>query len=103
VWKHGENFFPGFKCKCCLKIWRGVGATRLKEHLAGKTRNVVCCTKCPPDVWSYFSHELQSVRERKKSTNEEILHRVHSMVEIPDNEDEELHEVLELSRCEAEF
>jgi hypothetical protein len=41
VWEHGENLFPGVKCKYCLKQFRGGGATRLKEHLAGKSGNVV--------------------------------------------------------------
>jgi hypothetical protein len=36
VWEHGENLFPGFKCKYCVKKIRGGGATRLKEHLAKK-------------------------------------------------------------------
>jgi hypothetical protein len=40
VWGHGENLFVGFKCKYCLKEFRGGGATRLNEHLAGKSRNV---------------------------------------------------------------
>jgi hypothetical protein len=47
VWEHGENLFPGFKCKYCLKEFRGCGATRLKEHLAGKSGNISWCTKCP--------------------------------------------------------
>jgi hypothetical protein len=36
VWEHGGNLFSGFKCKYCVKEFRGGGATRLKEHLAGK-------------------------------------------------------------------
>jgi hypothetical protein len=46
---------------------------------------------------------LQRVRERKKAINDEMLHRVQSTIPEPDDEDEELHEVLELLRCEAEF
>jgi hypothetical protein len=55
------------------RISRG-GATRWKEHLAGKIRNVVRCTKCPPDIWNYFLHELQRVQERKKAIHDERLH-----------------------------
>jgi hypothetical protein len=40
VWEHEENLFPGFKCKYCLKVFRGGRATRLKEHLAGKGGNI---------------------------------------------------------------
>jgi hypothetical protein len=36
VWEYGENLFFGFKCKYCVKEFCGSGATRLKEHLAGK-------------------------------------------------------------------
>jgi hypothetical protein len=102
VWEHGENLFLGFKYKYCVKEFRG-GATRLKEHLAGKSGNVVWCTKCPSDIWDYFLRELQRVRERKKAINDERLHRVQSTIPEPDNEDEKLQEVLELSMHEAEF
>jgi hypothetical protein len=61
VWEHGENLFLGFKCKYCVKEFRGGGATRLKEHLVGKSGNVVRCTKCPPDIRDYFLRELQKV------------------------------------------
>jgi hypothetical protein len=40
MWEHGENLFPGFKCKYCVKEFCGVEATRLKEHLAEKRENV---------------------------------------------------------------
>jgi hypothetical protein len=45
VWEQGGNLFPRFKCKCCVKEFCGSGATRLKEHLAGKSGNVARCTK----------------------------------------------------------
>jgi hypothetical protein len=45
VCEHGENLFPGFKCKYCVKEFHGGGATMLKEHLAGKSGNVARCTK----------------------------------------------------------
>jgi hypothetical protein len=38
VWEHGENLFLRFKYMYCVKEFRGDGATRLKEHLAGKMR-----------------------------------------------------------------
>jgi hypothetical protein len=41
--------------------------------------------------------------ERKKAINNKRLHRVQSTIPEPDDEDEELQEVLEVSRREAEF
>jgi hypothetical protein len=46
---------------------------------------------------------LQRVRERKKAINEERLHRVQSTIPEPNDEDEELQEVLEVSSPEVEF
>jgi hypothetical protein len=74
VWQHGENLFPGFKCMYCLKEFRGGGATRLKEHLAGKGENISQCNKCPPDIRNYLLCEFQRIRERKKAKKEEIFH-----------------------------
>jgi hypothetical protein len=74
VWEHRENLFPEFKCKYCVKEFRGGGATRLKEHLAGKSGNVAQCTKCPHYIRNYFLRELQRVREQKKAINDERLH-----------------------------
>jgi hypothetical protein len=102
VWEHGENLFPGFKCKYCVKEFHGGGATRLKEHLAGKSGNVARSTKCPLNIRNYL-HEFQRVRERKKDINDERLHRMQSTIPEPSDEDEKLQEVLELLRREAEF
>jgi hypothetical protein len=76
VWEHGENLFPGFKCKYCVKEFRVGGATMLKEHLAGKSGNVVRCTKCLSDIRNYFLRELKRAREQKKAIHDERLHRV---------------------------
>jgi hypothetical protein len=90
VWEHIKNLFSRFKYKYCVKEFRGGGATRLKEHLAGKSGNVARCTKYPPDIRDYFLRELQRVRERKKAINDERLHRVQSTISESDDEDEEL-------------
>jgi hypothetical protein len=86
-----------------VKEFHGGGATRLKEHLAGKSGNVARCTKCPPDIREYFLRELQRVREQKNVINDERLHRAQSTIPEPDDEDEELQEVLEVLRRETEF
>jgi hypothetical protein len=103
VWEHGHNLFSGFKCKYCVKEFHGVGATRLKEHLARKNGNIAWCIKCPPDIREYFLRELQRVRERNKAINDERLYRVQNTILEPDDEDEKLQDVLKVSRCEAEF
>jgi hypothetical protein len=90
VWEHGENLFPGFKCNYCVKEFRGGGATRLKEHLAEKSENIMRCTKCSPNIRDYFLRELQKVRERKNAINDERLHRVQNTILEPDDEDKEL-------------
>jgi hypothetical protein len=40
VWEHRENLFPGFNYIYCVKEFCGDEATRLKEHLAGKSGNI---------------------------------------------------------------
>jgi hypothetical protein len=56
-----------------VKEFCGGGATRLKEHLAEKSGNVVWCTKYTPDIREYFLDELQRAREQKKAINDERL------------------------------
>ena len=36
VWEHGENLYPGWRCNYCHTQKGGGGATRLKQHLAGR-------------------------------------------------------------------
>jgi hypothetical protein len=43
------------------------------------------------------------IQEWKKAIKEERIHRVQSMIPIPDDEDEKLQEALEVSTCEVEF
>jgi hypothetical protein len=75
----------------------------LKEHLTEKGGNIFRCSKCPLNIRNYFLRELQRVRERKKAIKEERFHRVQSTMRVSDDEDEELQEAVEVSRCEAEF
>jgi hypothetical protein len=46
---------------------------------------------------------LQRVRERKKVIHDDRLHQLQSTISEPDDEDEKLQEVLEVSRREAVF
>jgi hypothetical protein len=65
--------------------------------------NILWCTKYPPTIRNYLLRELQWIRERKKAIHDERFHRVQSIILEPDDEDEKLYEVLEVSRCEARF
>jgi hypothetical protein len=71
-------------------------ATRLREHLAGKSGNVSRCTKCPHDIWNYFLCELQRVRERKNDIHDEYAPSNAKHDSYTDDEDEKLQEVLEV-------
>jgi hypothetical protein len=75
----------------------------LKEHLAGKGGNISWCNKCPLDIRNYFLRELQRIQERKKAKKEERFHRVQITMPLSDDEDEELHEAVEVLRREAKF
>jgi hypothetical protein len=68
-----------------------------------KSGNILRCTKCPPKIGNYFLHELQRVWERKKTIHDERLHQVQSTISEPDDEDDKLQKVLEVSRHEVEF
>ena len=46
VWEHGENLYPGWRCNYCRAQKGGGGATRLKQHLAGRGAEVVHCQMC---------------------------------------------------------
>ena len=60
VCEHGENLYPGWRCNYTQK--GGGGATRLKQHLAGRGAEVVhcrnvrllqeCATKCAGVLFS---------------------------------------------------
>jgi hypothetical protein len=41
LWNHGENLYPGFRCKYCGTQKGGGGSTRLKQHLVERGMQVV--------------------------------------------------------------
>ena len=63
VWEHGENFYPGWRCKYCNTQKAGGGATRLKQHLAHRGAEVVHCRNVPPDVREYFQRDIEKARK----------------------------------------
>ncbi|TVU42712.1 hypothetical protein EJB05_09133, partial [Eragrostis curvula] len=66
VWEHGENSVPRFVCKYCKLERKDGGATRLKEHLAGRGSNVLHCTFVPKDVCEYFRREIDRTKQKTK-------------------------------------
>src|SRR6266508_2261333 len=103
VWEHGENKHPGFRCKYCLKEKKGGGATRFKEHLAGRGRAVVHCDHVPVEVRDYFRRELDRIQGRKKAIAEEKYRKEQAASHIDLTSDDELAEAIALSKAEAEF
>jgi hypothetical protein len=69
VWEHGDNIYPGFKCKYCKKQWKGGGTTCFKQHLAsrGGGGDVQGCRNVPPDIADYFCLEIDKVHDKKKA------------------------------------
>ena len=103
VWEHAVNIYPSFTCKYCKCMKKGGGATRFKQHLVGRGRNVVHCTHVSPDVHDYFRGELDRTADRKKERMQENMRREQIAVQdngihCDDNDDEVLQCVLHMSR-----
>ena len=75
VWEHGENLYPGWRCNYCRTQKGGGGATRLKQHLAGRGAEVVHCRNVPPDVWDFFQRELDRAKKATADRDRERLRR----------------------------
>ena len=108
VWEHGENLYPGWRCNYCRTQKGGGGATRLKQHLAGRGAEVVHCRNVPPDVRDFFQRELDRAKKATADRARERLRREKAAAEgnYPgDEEDEEaqVQRAMDLSRAEAEF
>src|SRR6266542_1073463 len=103
VWEHGENKHPEFWCKYCRKEKKGGGATRFKEHLAGRGHEVVHCDHVPVEVRDYFRRELDRIQGRKKEIAEEKNRKKYTASHIDLTSDDELADTIALSKAEAEF
>jgi len=103
VWEHGENKHPGFRCKYCLREKKGGGATRFKEHLAGRGRQVVHCDHVPVEVRDYFRRELDRIQGRKKEIAEEKNRKEYAGSHIDVSSGDEMAEAIAMSKAEAEF
>ena len=105
VWEHGENLYPGWRCNYCRTQKGGGGATRLKQHLAGRGAEVVHCRNVPPDVREFFQRDIERAKKATTYWARERLRQQKSAAEgnYPgDEEDEEaqLQRAMDLSRAE---
>ena len=75
VWEHGENLYPGWRFNYC-RTQKGVcGATRLKQHLAGRGAEVVHCRNVPPDVRDFFQRDIERAKKATADRARERLRR----------------------------
>ncbi|CAO2039057.1 unnamed protein product [Urochloa humidicola] len=76
VRSHGEPYrVNGFKCYYCQMTIKSGGATRLREHLAGITQNVVSCKDVPHNVKALMKDQVAChQRARKKDYTMDFRH-----------------------------
>ena len=108
VWEHGENLYLGWRCNYCHTQKGGGGATRLKQHLAGRGAQVIHCRNVPPNVREYFQRDIERAKKATADRARERLRRQKAAVEEnnPGEEEDEEAQVqrgMDLSRAEAEF
>ena len=106
VWEHGKNLYPGWRCNYCRTQKGGGGATRLKQHLAGRGAGVVHCRNVPPDVREFFQRDIERAKKATTDWARERLRWQKSAAEgnYPgDEEDEEaqVQRAMDLSRAES--
>ncbi|XP_054788847.1 uncharacterized protein LOC129299692 isoform X2 [Prosopis cineraria] len=80
AWKHCQMFKNGdrvqLKCIYCLKMFKGGGIHRIKEHLACQKGNASTCSRVPHDVRLQMQLSLDGVvvkKRKKQKIEEEIL------------------------------
>ncbi|XP_026418441.1 uncharacterized protein LOC113313876 [Papaver somniferum] len=72
AWRHVQMFKNDgkvqLKCKYCLKLFKGGGIHRIKEHLANRKGNAPCCPRVPQDVKNQMLQSLEviAVKSGKK-------------------------------------
>lgn len=81
-------------CVLCLKIFRGGGINRVKQHLAGKPGDVLSCNKVDADTRFRMGDNLSKIATKKKKCadafDEEhpFSHNVVELVEDDINEEQ---------------
>ena len=108
VWEHGENLYPGWRCDYCRTQKGEGGATRFKQHLAGRGAKVVHCRNVPPNVREFFQRNIEWAKKATADRARERLRWQKAAAEgnnPAEEEDEEaqLQCAMDLSRAEAEY
>ena len=80
AWKHVQMFKNGdkvqLKCIYCLKMFKGGGIHRIKEHLACQKGNASTCSRVPHDVRLHMQQSLDGVvmkKRKKQKIEDEIM------------------------------
>ncbi|XP_039812046.1 uncharacterized protein LOC120675023 [Panicum virgatum] len=110
AWPKGRG---GFKCKYCREEKGGGGATRFKEHLAHRGKDVKDCPSVPTEVKEFFSEQLDrnkvraKARARERVLRDQAARGRHTDLEEEGgqghDEDAELQVALHQSRQEYDF
>ena len=113
VWEHGQKVGGGFKCKYCREEKGGGGATRFKEHLAHRGKDVKDCPSVPTEVKEFFREQLDrnkvraKARARERVLRDQAARGRHTDLEEEGgqghDEDAELQAALHQSRQEYDF
>ncbi|XP_061368956.1 uncharacterized protein LOC133311850 [Gastrolobium bilobum] len=88
AWKHVQMFKNGdkvqLKCIYCLKMFKGGGIHRIKEHLACQKGNASTCSRVPHDVRLHMQQSLDGVvvKKRKKQKIEDEIMNVNPLATI---------------------
>jgi hypothetical protein len=106
VWEHGDNLYPGFRCKYCNTVKAGGGATRFKQHLTGWGSSVV--QKCAARCAVVFQRDLERARKQTADSTREKLRREEAAAAGNNptgeyDEEEELQRAMNQSRAEEEY
>ncbi|XP_012572016.1 uncharacterized protein [Cicer arietinum] len=88
AWKHAQLFKNGdkvqLKCIYCLKMFKGGGIHRFKEHLACQKGNASMCSSVPPDVRLLMQQSLDGVvvKKRKRQKIEDEIMNVNPLATV---------------------
>ncbi|KAF7815169.1 hypothetical protein G2W53_029138 [Senna tora] len=56
-----------YTCLHCLSVYKGGDINRMKQHLAGVTRQITSCKKVPHDVRHQMLESLKNVQQKKQT------------------------------------
>ncbi|KAL5076849.1 hypothetical protein RYX36_015833 [Vicia faba] len=88
AWKHCQLYKNGekvqLKCIYCLKMFKGGGIHRFKEHLACQKGNASMCSSVPADVRVHMQQSLDGVvvKKRKRQKIEDEIMNVNPLATV---------------------